>query len=136
MASRAGANIINSEFIQFHPTLLFHKDIKRFLISESLRGEGAKLLDNKKKEFMHKYSKLKDLAPRDITARAIYQEMYKKGTEYMLLDLANNYKGDVPIKERFSKIYNTCKSVGIDITKEPIPIVPASHFFCGGIKVI
>ncbi|MBN1216114.1 MAG: FAD-binding protein, partial [Candidatus Lokiarchaeota archaeon] len=103
--------------------------------SESLRGEGAKLLDPNKKEFMHKYSSDKELASRDIVARAIYEEMYKTGSEYMLLDLASNYKGDIPIKERFSKIYNTCLSGGIDITKEPIPIVPASHYFCGGIKV-
>lgn len=135
MAYRAGADIINTEFIQFHPTSLFHKDIKRFLISESLRGEGAKLLDPNKKEFMHKYSDDNELASRDIVARAIYEEMYKIGSEYMLLDLANNYKGNIPVKERFSKIYNTCLSGGIDITKEPIPIVPASHYFCGGIKV-
>ena len=135
MAYRTGADIINAEFIQFHPTSLFHKDIKRFLISESLRGEGAKLLDPNKEEFMYKYSNENELAARDIVARAIYEEMYKTGSEYMLLDLANNYKGDIPIKERFSKIYNTCLSGGIDITKEPIPIVPASHYFCGGIKV-
>ncbi len=135
MAYRAGAEIINAEFIQFHPTSLFHKDIKRFLISESLRGEGAKLLNLNKKEFMHKYSSDKELASRDIVTRAIYEEMYKTGAEYMLLDLANNYKGKNPIKERFSQIYNTCLSGGIDITKEPIPIIPASHYFCGGIKV-
>ena len=135
MAFRAGADIINAEFVQFHPTSLFHKDIKRFLISESLRGEGAKLLNHDKKEFLHKYNPLKELAPRDIVARAIYQEAYENGVEYMLLDLANNYTGSEPIEKRFSKIYNTCKIGGINITKEPIPIVPASHYFCGGIKV-
>jgi L-aspartate oxidase len=135
MAYRAGADIINAEFIQFHPTALFHKDIKRFLISESLRGEGAKLLDPKGNEFMHKYSPLKELAPRDVVARAVYEEMNKIGCEYMLLDIANHYKGPEPIKERFSRIYETCLSGGIDITKQPIPIVPAAHFFCGGIKV-
>jgi L-aspartate oxidase len=135
MAHRAGADIINAEFVQFHPTALFHKDIKRFLISESLRGEGARLLDPKGNEFMHKYSPLKELAPRDVVARAVYDEMNKIGCEYMLLDLANYYKGEEPIKQRFSRIYETCLSGGIDITKQPIPIVPAAHFFCGGVKV-
>lgn len=135
MAYRSGADIINAEFIQFHPTALFHKDIKRFLISESLRGEGARLLNHKGEFFMEKYSPLKELAPRDVVARAIYEEINQSGKEYMFLDIANYYKGDKPIKERFSKIYNTCLKGGIDITKDPIPIVPAAHYFCGGIKV-
>ena len=135
MAYRAGADIINAEFIQFHPTALFHKDIKRFLISESLRGEGAKLIDKNGSMFMHKYSQLNELAPRDVVARAIYEEMNKLGCEYMFLDIANHYKGEKPISERFSRIYETCLSGGIDITEQPIPIVPASHYFCGGIKV-
>lgn len=135
MAHRAGVEIINAEFIQFHPTLLFHKDIKRFLISESMRGEGAKLIDHDGNEFMHKYSPLKELAPRDVVARAIYTEMNKQGKEYMLLDIASHYQGDTPLPKRFSKIYETCLCGGIDITKEPIPIVPAAHYFCGGIKV-
>lgn len=135
MANRVGADILNAEFIQFHPTCLFHKDIKRFLISESLRGEGARLIDHKGNFFMDKYHPLKELAPRDVVARAIYEEIYKTGFEYMYLDLYNHYKGEKPIEERFSRIYNTCLQGGIDITKTPIPIVPASHFFCGGIKV-
>ncbi|HOE99855.1 MAG TPA: L-aspartate oxidase [Spirochaetota bacterium] len=135
MAYRAGADIINSEFIQFHPTALFHKDIKRFLISESLRGEGAKLINHNGEQFMERYSPQKELAPRDVVARAIYQEMNRTGKEYLFLDLAHFYNGSTPIKERFSKIYNTCLSGGIDITKQPIPVVPAAHFFCGGIKV-
>lgn len=135
MAYRAGSDIINAEFIQFHPTALFHKDIKRFLISESLRGEGARLLNHKKEFFMEKYSPLKELAPRDIVARAIYEEINHSRNEYMFLDIANYYKGDKPIKERFLKIYETCLKGGIDITKQPIPIVPAAHYFCGGIKV-
>jgi L-aspartate oxidase len=134
MAFRAGADIINAEYVQFHPTLLFHKDIKRFLISESLRGEGARLIDHNGNEFMHKYHEQKELAPRDIVSRAIYEEIYLSGEEYMLLDLANNYNGDKPVKDRFSMIYETCLRGGIDITKEPIPIVPAAHYFCGGIK--
>ncbi len=135
MAVRAGADVINSEFVQFHPTALFHKDIKRFLISESLRGEGAKLVDKSGNTFMRKYSAQEELAPRDVVTRAIYEEMAFQGSDYMLLDLAGHYKGHKPIKERFSCIYEKCLSGGIDITKDPIPIVPAAHYFCGGIKV-
>ncbi len=136
MAYRAGAEIINAEFIQFHPTSLFHKDIKRFLISESLRGEGAKLLNHEGEEFMERYApKLKDLAPRDVVSRAIFAEMGRTGSEYMLLDIASYYKGEVPLEKRFSKIYQTCREGGLDITKDPIPIVPAAHYFCGGVKV-
>lgn len=135
MASRAGADIINAEFVQFHPTALFHKDIKRFLISESLRGEGARLKDRNGERFMHRYSAQEDLAPRDVVTRAIYEEMTKQGSEYMYLDLAGHYAGEEPIEKRFSSIYKTCLSGGIDITSAPIPIVPAAHYFCGGIKV-
>lgn len=135
MAYRAGAEIINAEFIQFHPTSLFHKDIKRFLISESLRGEGAKLLNHDGEKFMERYApKLKDLAPRDVVSRAIYAEMGRTSSEYMLLDIASYYKGKVPLEKRFSKIYETCLEGGLDITREPIPIVPAAHYFCGGVK--
>ncbi|HPR18533.1 MAG TPA: L-aspartate oxidase [Candidatus Cloacimonadota bacterium] len=135
MAYRAGADIINAEFIQFHPTSLFHREIKRFLISESLRGEGAKLMDAGGNYFMETYSPMKDLAPRDVVARAIYNHMAQTGSEYMLLDIASFYKGEIPLEQRFSKIYQTCLGGGIDITKQPIPIVPAAHYFCGGIKV-
>ncbi|HOP63796.1 MAG TPA: L-aspartate oxidase [Spirochaetota bacterium] len=134
MAYRAGADIINAEFVQFHPTSLFHKDIKRFLISESLRGEGARLKDHSGREFMYDYSEMGHLAPRDVVARGIYDRMSRDGKEYMLLDIANFYEGSVPLEKRFSKIYSTCKNGGIDIAKEPIPIVPAAHYFCGGIK--
>lgn len=134
MAHRAGAHIINAEFIQFHPTCLFHKDIKRFLISESLRGEGARLKDHQGKEFMNDYSEMGDLAPRDVVSRAVYDQICKSGREYMLLEIAGYYKGAVPLEKRFSKIYATCKKGGIDITREPIPITPAAHYFCGGIK--
>jgi L-aspartate oxidase len=135
MASRAGAAIINAEFMQFHPTALFHKDIKRFLISESLRGEGARLLDPAGKPFMERYTPQAELAPRDVVARALYEEMSTLGCEYLLLDIAHYYRGSEPIEKRFSRIYETCKKGGIDITKEPIPIVPAAHYFCGGIRV-
>ncbi len=135
MAYRAGADIINSEFIQFHPTCLFHRDIKRFLISESLRGEGARIKDHDGVAFMNEYSEMGDLAPRDVVSRAIYDRMAKSGKEYMFLDLASFYDGDVPIEKRFSNIYSTCLSGGLDITKESIPVVPAAHYMCGGIKV-
>ncbi|MBN2811325.1 MAG: L-aspartate oxidase [Spirochaetales bacterium] len=135
MAWQAGADIINAEFVQFHPTALFHKDIKRFLISESLRGEGAKLMDRQGRPFMHKYDAREELAPRDVVTRAIYEEMSRQGSEYMLLDIAGHYLGEKPIQERFSRIWETCKKGGIDITKDPIPVVPAAHYFCGGIKV-
>jgi L-aspartate oxidase len=134
MAHRAGACIINSEFVQFHPTSLFHKDIKRFLISESLRGEGGRIKDHTGKEFMSEYSEMGDLAPRDVVSRAVYDQICKKGKEYMLLDIASYYTGGTPLEERFSRIYTTCLSGGIDITREPIPITPAAHYFCGGIK--
>lgn len=135
MAYRAGAEIINAEFVQFHPTALYHKDIRRFLISESLRGEGAQLINKKGERFMHKYSPMEELAPRDVVARAIFEEMGLMGTNYVYLDLANFYTGSVPIAERFNKIYSVCKEGGIDITRDPIPVTPAAHYFCGGIKV-
>jgi len=135
MAFRAGADIINAEFIQFHPTSLYHRDIKRFLITEALRGEGAKLLNPKGEFFMKRYTPREELDSRDIVARAIFEEMRRIGSDYMLLDVANFYKGKIPLSERFSKIYRTCLEGGIDITKEPIPIVPAAHYFCGGIRV-
>lgn len=135
MAYRAGADIINAEFVQFHPTALFHRDIKRFLISESLRGEGAQLQDAAGNPFMQVYSEMGDLAPRDVVARSIYDRMGRDGTDYVLLDLANHYTGSEPIARRFAKIYKTCLDGGIDITREPIPVVPAAHYFCGGIKV-
>lgn len=135
MAYRAGADIINAEFVQFHPTALFHKDIRRFLISESLRGEGARLINNEGKPFMHRYSPMGDLAPRDVVARAIFEEMARLGTNHVYLDLAGNYHGELPIRERFEKIHATCLKGGIDISKDPIPVTPAAHYFCGGVRV-
>lgn len=133
MAYRLGAEIINSEYVQFHPTLLFHRDVERFLITEALRGEGAKLVNRKGEYFMSKYNnKQKDLAPRDEVTRAIFTEMENEDSGYMLLD-ATIIK-NVDIKERFPSIYKKCKEVGIDIKKDFIPIVPAAHYFCGGIK--
>ncbi len=136
MAYRTGANIINAEMVQFHPTALFHKDIKGFLISESIRGEGARLIDHDGNTFMEKYApEQRDLAPRDVVARAIYAEINNSPKNYMLLDVSSYYEGELDLKKRFSRIYETCLKGGIDLTKEPIPIIPVAHYFCGGIKV-
>jgi len=135
MASRAGADLINNEFVQFHPTAFYHRDADRFLISEAVRGEGARLMNLSGKYFMKDYSELGDLAPRDVAARAIHNEMLKTGDEFVLLDLSGVSKKGTDIAKRFPNIYETCLELGLDITKEAIPVVPAAHYFCGGIKV-
>ncbi len=133
MAHRANARIVNMEYIQFHPTSLFHRDADSFLISETVRGEGARLKTRQGQTFMEKYCEKKDLAPRDEVTRAIYEEMTNSNSSYVLLDLASYAKVD--IKKRFPNIYKTCLHYGIDITQEPIPVVPAAHYCCGGILV-
>lgn len=133
MAYRAGARIVNMEYIQFHPTSFFHRDAEGFLISETVRGEGARLKTREGRTFMENYNKKKELAPRDEVSRAIYEEMTNSNSSYVLLDLASYAKLD--ITKRFPHIYKTCLSFGIDITQEPIPVVPAAHYCCGGILV-
>jgi L-aspartate oxidase len=133
MARRAGARIMNAEYVQFHPTALADKKANHFLISEALRGEGARLRNHQGQYFMEKYSPLKDLAPRDVVARAIVEEMTTNKEEYVYLDLANFYKGHQPIAERFPNIRKACAEIGVDIERDPIPVVPAAHYFCGGV---
>ena len=136
MASRAGARIMNAEYVQFHPTALADKKANHFLISEALRGEGARLRNQRGEYFMEKYSpELKDLAPRDVVARAIVEEMTRNKEEFVYLDLANYYHGPQPIAERFPNIRKACLDLGIDIERDPIPVVPAAHYFCGGVLV-
>ncbi len=135
MAYRAGARVVNAEYVQFHPTTLAVPGADNFLISEALRGEGGQLYTPDGRRFMHSYApRWGDLAPRDVVARAIHWEMIEHGYPHVLLDLASHMEPD-RIRERFPTIHATCLEAGIDISAEPIPVVPAAHYSCGGVLV-
>ena len=131
MAYRAGAEIADIEFVQFHPTALRVEGAPRFLLSEALRGEGALLRNTRGERFMERYHPLQELAPRDVVARAIVSEMTRTGSPHVFLDLT--HRGESFIRERFPRIYETCLRYGVNIGADPAPVAPAAHYAMGGV---
>ncbi len=134
MAQRAGARIMGAEYVQFHPTALYAKRRggRRFLVSEAVRGEGAQLVNSKGEAFMARHDSRGDLAPRDIVTRAIMEELLTSGEDFVFLDTT---KLEQDPAERFPTIYQACKEIGVDMRTDPVPVVPAAHYFCGGVLV-
>jgi L-aspartate oxidase len=132
MAFRAGAALVDMEFVQFHPTALFREGAPQFLLSEAMRGEGGMLKNIHGLRFMDGYHPARELAPRDVVTRAIQAEMTATSADHVYLDMTH-LNGDYVIG-RFPRIYMTCRELGIDITKEPIPVSPAAHYIMGGVK--
>jgi L-aspartate oxidase len=132
IAYRAGAELMDLEFVQFHPTVLCHAENKSFLISEAVRGEGALLRNNKGERFMPSYHPMEELAPRDVVSRAIFEEMQKTGADNVFLDIT--HKPKEYLTQRFPTIYRKCLSYGIDMSKDFIPVAPSQHYSMGGIK--
>ncbi len=132
MAFRAGAALVDLEFIQFHPTALYREGAPQFLLSEAMRGEGGMLKNSRGERFMDRYHPARELAPRDVVTRAIHAEMAATGVSNVFLDMT--HLNTDYIMKRFPRIYRTCKDLGVDITKEPIPVSPAAHYIMGGVK--
>lgn len=130
MAHRAGARLMNIEYVQFHPTALYHKSRRRFLITEAMRGEGAHLLNSEGERFVLRYDPRGELAPRDVVSRAIVDELHRSGDSSVFLDCKNM---TCDLTQRFPTIYKKCLDLGLDITRDQIPVVPAAHYQCGGV---